>query len=174
MDDAVLAAIARWPNVPDVYGWLALDRRGNWRLGGERLLQPAIAAFFGRNYACDARGCQFVQNGPQRVFVALDAAPYIARRLPAGWRRLPDDAPVTARAAFVSDDGDLWLDLNGQLALIDDRDLSAVAGEGLAGWDGAPATLPPLLVLQEGSLPLRQATAATLLQRYRVQPAPAA
>ena len=27
MDDAVLRSMAKWPNVPDVYGWLSLDRR---------------------------------------------------------------------------------------------------------------------------------------------------
>jgi hypothetical protein len=32
MDDIVKQAIAKWPNVPDCYGWLALDARGNWYL----------------------------------------------------------------------------------------------------------------------------------------------
>ena len=30
MDPIVRRAIARWPNVPAVYGWLKLDRRGRW------------------------------------------------------------------------------------------------------------------------------------------------
>ena len=30
MDDIVRQAIAKWPNVPDCYGWLGLDARGNW------------------------------------------------------------------------------------------------------------------------------------------------
>ena len=30
MDDIVLKAIAKWPNVPHCYGWLGLDARGNW------------------------------------------------------------------------------------------------------------------------------------------------
>lgn len=32
MDDIVKQAIAKWPNVPDCFGWLALDARGNWYL----------------------------------------------------------------------------------------------------------------------------------------------
>ena len=30
MDDIVKAALAKWPNVPNCYGWLGLDARGNW------------------------------------------------------------------------------------------------------------------------------------------------
>ena len=30
MDDIVRQAIAKWPNVPNCYGWLGLDARGNW------------------------------------------------------------------------------------------------------------------------------------------------
>jgi len=30
MDDIVKQAMAKWPNVPDCYGWLGLDARGNW------------------------------------------------------------------------------------------------------------------------------------------------
>ena len=32
MDERVLLAKARWPNVPAAWGWLFLDRRGAWRL----------------------------------------------------------------------------------------------------------------------------------------------
>ena len=30
MDEMVVRSMAKWPDVPDVYGWLSLDRRGNW------------------------------------------------------------------------------------------------------------------------------------------------
>ncbi|HMN64893.1 MAG TPA: DUF2946 family protein, partial [Burkholderiaceae bacterium] len=32
MDEQVLHAMARWPDVPAVWGWLRLDRRGRWLL----------------------------------------------------------------------------------------------------------------------------------------------
>ena len=30
MDELVQQAMAKWPNVPDCYGWLGLDARGDW------------------------------------------------------------------------------------------------------------------------------------------------
>ena len=36
MDDIVKQAMAKWPNVPHCYGWLALDARGDWRMRDER------------------------------------------------------------------------------------------------------------------------------------------
>jgi len=42
MDQTVLRSLAKWPEVPAVYGWLALDRRGNW------LLRESAAQRFGR------------------------------------------------------------------------------------------------------------------------------
>ena len=88
MDQIVARAMQKWPNVPDVYGWLRLDRRGNWWLksgqapGGpvfERIGNPAVVEFIGRNYAHDASGRWFFQNGPQRVFVSLDYLPLVYR-----------------------------------------------------------------------------------------------
>ena len=29
MDESVIRALAKWPNVPAVYGWLSLSRRGD-------------------------------------------------------------------------------------------------------------------------------------------------
>ena len=37
MDEDVLRAMTRWPDVPAVYGWLSLDRRGRWLIRGETL-----------------------------------------------------------------------------------------------------------------------------------------
>ena len=91
MDENVIAAMARWPNVPDVYGWLSLTASGLWRLHprgdawqeqnstatGESISSPQIIRFIDRNYTCDEQGRWFFQNGPQKVYVRLDAAPYI-------------------------------------------------------------------------------------------------
>ena len=82
----------KWPNVPDCFGWLALDRRGQWRmrdeytqqnkLPGQVIKHTALNEFIARNYACDELGRYFFQNGPQRVFISLDATPWIARITP--------------------------------------------------------------------------------------------
>ena len=93
MDDIVRAALKKWPDVPACRGWLGLDARGDWWLRDERAQAagpfPAVKGsriehqplrdFIGRNYACDAAGGWFFQNGPQRVYVELEAAPWIWR-----------------------------------------------------------------------------------------------
>ena len=79
VDEIVLRGMAKWPNVPAVYGWLSLDRRGNWRIKGERIANAGISAFIGRNYGQDNEGRWFFQNGPQRVYVALDYTPFVYR-----------------------------------------------------------------------------------------------
>ena len=104
MDDIVKQALVKWPNVPDCYGWLGLDARGNWYMRDDRaqaagpfsaaaggnlqskgslLRHEKLIDFIGRNYLSDASGQWFFQNGPQRVFVELDSAPWV-------WRLGPD------------------------------------------------------------------------------------
>ncbi len=106
MDSSVIAAIAKWPNVPAVFGWLALTARGEWRLRGEPIANAAICAFIGRNYASDERGRWFFQNGPQRVYVALEVTPWI-------WRIGSDAARAEVRAhtgAAATRLSGAWLD----------------------------------------------------------------
>ncbi len=110
MDDIVKAALAKWPNVPNCYGWLGLDARGNWYMRddnaqaagpfcalpdtdparqavskGSLLKHDKLIDFIQRNYECDqatgneASGQWFFQNGPQRVYVELEATPLIWR-----------------------------------------------------------------------------------------------
>ena len=74
------SAIARWPNVPACYDWLSLDRRGDWRLQGERVTHRGLIEFMNRQYGSDETGRWFVQNGPQRVYVELAATPWIFHR----------------------------------------------------------------------------------------------
>jgi Protein of unknown function (DUF2946) len=92
MDEQVLRSLIKWPNVPDCFGWLALDRRGQWRmvdefaqqnqLLGQVIQHSALNEFISRNYASDQLGRFFFQNGPQRVFITLAATPWIVRIIP--------------------------------------------------------------------------------------------
>lgn len=131
MDDAVVRSLARWPNVPAVYGWLELDRRGNWRIKGERIGNAALREFIARNYAADELGCWYFQNGPQRVYVALAYTPFV---LHYEEERLFDHCGMPAQAL------DTWLDEEGSvlirapqgIGLLDDRDLARYADSGEA------------------------------------------
>ena len=72
MDASVIKAMARWPDVPAVYGWLSLDRRGRWCLRGEAVTHRGAVQFINRNYDHTSDGRWYFQNGPQRVFVDLE------------------------------------------------------------------------------------------------------
>lgn len=131
MDEIVKAALKKWPHVPHCYGWLALDARGDWYLRDERVQAAApfpqlkgsridhakLKAFIERNYAADAAGRWFFQNGPQRVYVQLESTPWVWR---VQWSDGPEAAGApsvtshTGRAAVVRS---CWLDDEGRLYL---------------------------------------------------------
>lgn len=158
MDDIVKKAMAKWPDVPHCYGWLALDARGNWRmrderaqhldLAGDKVVQVALLGFINRNYLCDERGCWYFQNGPQRVFVNLEATPFIARTDPAHGLVLHTGEPVASIArAWMTDNGELIVESAGKIAQVDDRDVAQLmatldidgalaSDEALMGWLG--------------------------------------
>lgn len=131
------SAIARWPNVPACYEWLALDRRGDWRLQGERVTHRGLIEFMNRQYGADESGCWFVQNGPQRVFVDLAATPWVFHR--------DGDAFVThtgapageIAAVLLDEDGSIYLDCACGPGLLDDRDLAAFIAECTPGDENA-------------------------------------
>lgn len=168
MDDAVLAAMARWPNVPDVFGWLSLSQQGQWHLHpegdgwtpgqpcktppppGESIESRQINAFINRNYTSDAHGRWYFQNGPQRVYVRLDAAPYILATTSTALDL------VTHNGLQVQRIDAWWLDDHGRLYAVTEHGPGLVSGrdapeifEALRAVDGEP-----LLSL------LEQATAA--------------
>lgn len=140
MDEIVLQAIAKWPDVPSVYNWLRLDRRGNWLVKGERIGNPAVVEFIGRNYEQDRVQRWYFQNGPQRVFVTLDYTPLVYRLEPDG-----DDAlcarahtghvAAHVRAAWMDERGDILLQTELGPGLIADRDLPLIV-ERLTGPSG--------------------------------------
>jgi hypothetical protein len=135
MDDIVKQAMAKWPNVPHCYGWLALDARGSWRmrdeptqqanLPGDRLNNAALLAFINRNYAADERGCWYFQNGPQRVYVNLETTPYVARTDPAqGLVVQTGEALGPGDKAYMTAAGALIVQAGGKVAQVDDRDVA--------------------------------------------------
>jgi DUF2946 family protein len=120
--------MAKWPNVPAVYGWLRLDRRGNWLIKGEAVSNPTIIAFIGRNYASDREGRWYFQNGPQRVFVALDYTPFVYRAVgpPGGPLEIEAHnlhAAATVKGAWFDEAGALLLLTELGVGIVHDQDL---------------------------------------------------
>jgi len=133
MDEIVLRSMLKWPDVPAVYGWLSLDRRGSWMIrnvagGFERIANAAVREFIGRNYTSDAEGRWYFQNGPQRVFVALDYTPWVYRLDDAGQGLLAHTGavPRAVEAVLLDDAGALLLETEIGVGVLLDRDLSAV------------------------------------------------
>jgi hypothetical protein len=187
MDDIVKQAMAKWPNVPHCYGWLALDARGNWRMRdeaaqradapGDKLGNAALVGFINRNYARDERGCWFFQNGPQRVYVNLEATPFIARTDPAqGFILHTGEAMPAPEQVFMLEAGSILLRAGDRLAQLDDRDVAQllqamelegkpVADEGLLAWlEGGPGTLT--LRWQGRDIAVERLTADEAPQRF--------
>jgi Protein of unknown function (DUF2946) len=131
MDEMVLRSMAKWPDVPDVYGWLSLDRRGSWLLKGERIGNQALRDFICRNYTSDSKGRWYFQNGPQRVFVALAYTPLV---LHFEGDALVDHCgrPFQPAQAFLDEEGSVLMPGTPGIGLLDDRDLAAYADRALA------------------------------------------
>lgn len=145
MDDIVKQAMAKWPNVPDCYGWLGLDNRGDWymrddhaqALGafdsgqpgskGSRLQHDKLIDFIGRNYHADDQGRWFFQNGPQRVYVELQATPLIWRLQPDG--RVKDHVGRSARiqSCWLDELGHLFLQADTGFGLVHTQDMAQAA-----------------------------------------------
>lgn len=139
MEADVLRAMAKWPNVPDVYGWLRLDVRGQWLLRGQRIIHSNSRAFIAANYACDLRGCWFFQNGPQRVFVSLEATPWIFHAEGLSWVHQGDERVEKLLEVLIDEAGCLYFATEWGLGMVDDRDLT-VAVANLCQSDGHSLT----------------------------------
>ncbi len=158
MDEIVRQAMAKWPNVPHCYGWLALDARGVFRmrdaaaqannLPGDPIRHAALLAFIHRNYASDDSGAWYFQNGPQRVFVDLEATPFIAHTDPAAGFVLHDGMPLAAiRQLYLTDQGQLVLQNDAHCAMLDDRDMAQCLPH--LQWRGQTVTDAQLLAWLE-------------------------
>ncbi|MBC7703177.1 MAG: DUF2946 family protein [Rhodoferax sp.] len=159
MDDIVKQALVKWPNVPHCYGWLGLDARGNWYMRDDRtqalgtfadgtlqskgslLKHEKLIDFIQRNYETDSIGQWFFQNGPQRVYVELEAAPFV-------WR-VDDEFSVTAHTGekarvqrcVVDDAGRVYLETDLGFGLVHTQDMLGAANAIEAGlW--VPVQIP--------------------------------
>ena len=129
MDEIVARSLAKWPNVPAVYGWLELDRRGNWLIKGERIANLALREFIARNYESDDGGRWYFQNGPQRVYVTLAYTPLVVHY---EGDALVDHCsrPFISTRSFQDDEGSVLMEGEKAVALLDDRDLARFADQG--------------------------------------------
>lgn len=170
MDDIVKQALAKWPNVPDCYGWLGLDARGHWYLRdaqvqaqggftqvrGARVEHAKLLAFMGRNYECDAQGCWFFQNGPQRVYVELENTPWVWRVDEGGAVQAHTGEAVEATQCLVDEQGRVYLVTSRGLGLVHSLDVACVAQ-----------------VLDQGRWPLEEVQAEALPARFGFVRSPA-
>jgi hypothetical protein len=159
MDPIVQAALKKWPHVPACTGWLALDARGDWymrderiqargpfpRVKGSRIEHQKLREFIERNYERDAAsGDWFFQNGPQRVYVELEAAPWV-------WRLHLQDGSITVtshtgaaaapRSAWLDEHDRLFLDTDLGLGIVHTQDMH-LAAEAVEAGAWQPAALP--------------------------------
>ena len=150
MDEMVKAALLKWPNVPHCYGWLGLDARGNWYMRddasqaagpfhglpgadpdrnraakGSLLRHDKLIEFIQRNYESDATGQWFFQNGPQRVYVELEAAPFIWRveAGPAYAVVAHTGKPARLQRCVVDEQGKLYLETDLGFGLVHTLDM---------------------------------------------------
>lgn len=137
MDDIVRQAMAKWPNVPHCYGWLALDDRGNWYMRDDRvqaagpfpgskgslLRHEKLIDFIQRNYDQDDAGRWYFQNGPQRVYVELQATPWIWRVGADGSIASHSGQPVQARRCLLDEEGRVYLETDLGIGLVHTQDM---------------------------------------------------
>ena len=150
MDELVKQAMQKWPDVPHCYGWLGLGMRGDWYMRddrvqaqgdfvhakGSKLSHVKLIEFIQRNYMSDEHGQWYFQNGPQRVFVELQSAPFV-------WR-IRDDLSVWSsteelqqvKHCAVDELGQVYLQTAQGLGLVHSQDVW-LAAEALSQnrWD---------------------------------------
>ena len=159
MDDIVKAALVKWPNVPHCYDWLALDARGDWymrderiqaagpfpQVKGSRILHEKLLGFIHRNYTRDDAGAAYFQNGPQRVYVALEAAPYVWRVDTDGMGRARLTAhtgePASLKSTWLDEHGRLFADTDLGFGIVHTLDMEAAA-DAVERGEWTPAELP--------------------------------
>jgi hypothetical protein len=82
------------------------------KLPGQVITHTVLNEFISRNYACDSLGRYFFQNGPQRVFVTLDATPWVVHITPSdgGLELLTQcNTTIEANGALSDESGNIYI-----------------------------------------------------------------
>ncbi len=145
MDDIVRQAMVKWPDVPDCYGWLGLDSRGQWWMRddkaqamgafqsglpgakGSLLRHEKLIDFIHRNYEADAKGCWYFQNGPQRVYIELEVTPHVWRLSDDFEVRSQTGVEVKVERSLMDEAGRVYLSTSNGLGLVHSLDVGRLA-----------------------------------------------
>ena len=188
-DSEVLRALEKWPNVPACYDWLRLSRRGQWLIKDQPISHRGAIDFLNRNYACDAQGQWFIQNGPQRAYCVLDYTPWIYQldgcdRIQTHTRREASELQVLV----IDDEGNLLLQTDLGIGLLQDRDLarfiqvlddqagSSAAGGGVANFltnITSGSITPAAIAWNGGCVPVRAMRAVDIPAEFGFVDTPA-
>ena len=145
MDDIVRQAMAKWPDVPDCFGWLGLDSRGQWHMRDDRvqalgsfqsgvpgakgsvLRHDKLIEFIHRNYEADPQGRWYFQNGPQRVYVELECTPLVWRVRPDGGVCAHTGVEGELQSCLVDKHGHVYVHSTQGLGLVHTLDVAQAA-----------------------------------------------
>lgn len=158
MDDLVEKALARWPNVPSIAGWLKLNMQGDWLLtkpkqdgakqedadseganeAGLPITHPRILNFIARNYTSEPDGRYYFQNGPQKAFVTLDYTPWVYRLYP-----LEDGSLVLlSHTGLVLLPTAFWMDSEGKVLIQTQVGVGVLHSSDMEIFSSGLSTLP--------------------------------
>ena len=164
-------------------------------LPGDVIKHAALNAFIARNYASDSEGRYFLQNGPQRVYVNLEATPWVVRMMPTGntehpWQfQTQCESLLQPTAAFMDETGGILIE--GQLtqtcatgpaansfqeikrlsiALLHDHDLELFSS--MTALEHATCAISGKWLWHGEDLPLEPITRAEVIHRFGFQTRP--
>jgi hypothetical protein len=155
MEDWVYRALQRWPNVPALYGWLKLDRRGRWLIKNEIISRPQIIDVINNNYAADEQGRWYFQNGPQRGYMQLERAPLLLSAMH------PDKSLRTHTGLRVEEPTEILMDENGGIFFQTEHGAAALLDDELE-WALAHMSVESRAVTEEQIADALQLTSGTM------------
>jgi hypothetical protein len=94
---------------------------------GSLLQHAKLIEFIQRNYACDAAGQWYFQNGPQRVYVELEATPWVWRVSADFSIAAHDGQRADWQQCFTDEHGWLYCQTSIGFGLVHTQDVGAAA-----------------------------------------------
>ncbi|MFT4565006.1 MAG: hypothetical protein ACI9BW_004776 [Gammaproteobacteria bacterium] len=186
-DDNVLRGLQKWPNVPACYGWLRLDRRGNWLIKDQAISHRRAIEYLARNYASDELGRWFVQNGPQRAYCTLDYTPWVYHLDGCDHLHTHTNKRVSGlKRILIDETGDVLLHTEFGIGLLHDGDLARFIdvldthqefSDGTGVADLLLSLVPETrdastLTWHDANIPVQALIADTVAQSFDFEPAP--